>query len=481
MGDSRTIILSCFLVCILLFQTTTFGNFNTYADGTAILPIRVASDKDVVFRTHSYPGSNMEKNIPAGETIEFVIFTYVDKESVSNTRLILSMKSLSQCGFERPDVFINGNFLGKILSGGTATTFEIVDKSLINWRTERIPWGENKIEIKIPKQGITDDHTEYVRWGEIRVEQRPIIFVPGIAGTELKNDGDSDGEDVIEWVDANQYLGDDDLDDLALNSDGTGPADPSWIIYPGKPLRSPGLKIPLFGFDYPVEIKQGDIYEGYLDFLKTKGYYSNYTIKEDGSIINNPMEVTKNPKHNIRLWELGYDWRLDNTLHVKTLSDTIDEITQSTDGWDKVILTAHSMGGLVTKKYIAESGGNKIQFLFTMGTPYYGAVKPYIFLKEGDNFGIATMEAETIRKLVQNWPSVYQLLPTQKYYDSVSEDPVFVKDLDTGGLGPDVNLSNMTMKQVFLEKYLTKPSNTGLMEQAIEFHESLGNFIYCIR
>ena len=93
---------------------------------------------------------------------------------------------------------------------------------------------------------------------------------------------------------------------------------------------------------------------------------------------------------------------MDNAIHAKKLKDRIDTITSPEDGWKKVILTAHSMGGLITKKYIAETDGDKVKFLFTMGTPYYGAVAPYKFLKEGDDFGIkkfgnSILELETIK------------------------------------------------------------------------------------
>src|SRR3989344_5194664 len=54
-----------------------------------------------------------------------------------------------------------------------------------------------------------------------------------------------------------------------------------------------------------------------------------------------------------------YDWRLDVQLSAARLRDKIDQI-KSEVGTDKVDIIAHSMGGLLVKKYLKDYGGDSV-------------------------------------------------------------------------------------------------------------------------
>ena len=79
---------------------------------------------------------------------------------------------------------------------------------------------------------------------------------------------------------------------------------------------------------------------------------------------------------------------------------------------------AHSMGGFVTSRYIADGNGDRIRRLITVRTLFLGTPKiPYVFatgrLITQWGIGIAT---SGIRTITSHLISAYQLLPFQNEY-----------------------------------------------------------------
>lgn len=106
-----------------------------------------------------------------------------------------------------------------------------------------------------------------------------------------------------------------------------------------------------------------------------------------------------------------YDWRRScytNALHLKN----------ATASYDNLILVAHSMGGIVASAYCADSAQNrnKVDKLITIGTPYTGAPKN-IYIAETGDFHFALPDS-TVKNLVKNYTSIYELLPTTQYTNS---------------------------------------------------------------
>jgi triacylglycerol esterase/lipase EstA (alpha/beta hydrolase family) len=79
-------------------------------------------------------------------------------------------------------------------------------------------------------------------------------------------------------------------------------------------------------------------------------------------------------------YEFPYDWRLDNRIDAQRLKTFLDrqlptwrEHTGLKDA--KVILLAHSMGGLISRYYLEVlEGWVDCKALFTFGTPYRGSI-----------------------------------------------------------------------------------------------------------
>lgn len=76
----------------------------------------------------------------------------------------------------------------------------------------------------------------------------------------------------------------------------------------------------------------------------------------------------------------------------------------------RVVVVAHSMGGLVARYWLGPLGGWRCcRALVTLGTPHRGAPKALDWLVNGVRLKGVRLPAAT--RVIQGWPSVYELLP----------------------------------------------------------------------
>ena len=150
-------------------------------------------------------------------------------------------------------------------------------------------------------------------------------------------------------------------------------------------------------------------------FWKIDGYTKTARLITDnfdvtpGDIYNDPDDKAAN------FYQFPYDWRRDNRANARILKKLIDkrlkcwrEKSGASDA--KVILMAHSMGGLVSRYYLEVlEGWQDSRALFTFGTPYRGSLKAVNFLANGYKQLFLDL-TEVMRSLT----SIYQLLPIYK-------------------------------------------------------------------
>ena len=138
-------------------------------------------------------------------------------------------------------------------------------------------------------------------------------------------------------------------------------------------------------------------------------YLENYFELKRGSIDN---ETPAN------FFEFPYDWRRDNRVAAQQLKEFVDRRLQlwqeSRNVADaKVILIAHSMGGLVARYYLeVYEGWQDCKALITFGTPYRGSVKALNFLANGYKKLFLDLT-----ELLSSFTSVYQLMPIYEMLD----------------------------------------------------------------
>lgn len=202
---------------------------------------------------------------------------------------------------------------------------------------------------------------------------RPVVIIPGIMGSELY-----DGQDFI-WPNVgllidrvhDYFL----LDSLSLDENGDSIKDIS--------LGNIVKKVPTV-----------DTFEKLINDLESK----NYVLNDNYFLF-------------------PYDWRLNLDDSIDLLKNKIEAIKSQT-GFFKVDIVAHSMGGLLAEDYVHQFGADNLNKMIFVGTPHLGAPKSAKVLLEGD-IGIPfnLVNQETIKQLSLNSPSVYELLPRQKYFD----------------------------------------------------------------
>lgn len=301
--------------------------------------------------------------------------------------------------------------------------FRTLDQQEKQDRIEAIHAAANVYALKLEQKLL--EFEAYDATAPLAEEEKkhlPIIFIPGVGGSRLWN-----GNYPLWPIPAPFHM-----TDLFLDDNGKRPLNSGVKVEPTDILRA----------------APGNFYGGFVDYLQGK----NYTLDKD-------------------LFLFPYDWRLDNTGHLDPLDELVDKALKKADS-KKVILIAHSMGGIIARAYVqSDSGAAKVDTLFTIGTPFYGAVKPYYALVHGYDFGNVAVTNLAMKIMAQNSPAVYQLLPRVP----------FVTDIMTDDYMPLSELYKIHYKEVAegsVQYYETENNgwffNKKLLDQADTFHSKLG-------
>jgi triacylglycerol esterase/lipase EstA (alpha/beta hydrolase family) len=266
----------------------------------------------------------------------------------------------------------------------------------------------------------------------------PVLIVPGLLGTEMKNGADKLWLDLVHnFTDISDQF----MNPLQFNNN-LAPSDVSLDMgsVVGKETANVGAgKITVF-----------DYTEGLVNEFRGQGYV-------DGQ----------------DLFTFPYDWRYgvsgkyaDGTTNSDLLKRRINDILQQT-GADKVDVVAHSLGGLIVKEYAMEHlADNHIGKAVFVGVPNTGAPKSVKVLLQGDSFGIPWLSQDEIKKISANMPAAYDLLPSQQYYNVKGDSYIEVVD--------HTDLFNTTLRDLNYEESKSFLTNDhGLNPQAVANSENL--------
>ena len=291
---------------------------------------------------------------------------------------------------------------------------------------------------------------------EVKILSRtPVIFVPGILGTEIKR-----GDELL-WVDPlalTASISDEFLDEIQFNSN----------------LFAINQELSLAGV-----IKKKNI-PLYWDYDYTQGLTNEFTAQ--GYDVNEGSESQT-------FYTFPYDWRygasgvypkpketgqMDVTNSV-LLGRKIEELAKiSPTG--KVDVIAHSLGGLVAKKYVLENGDPKIGKLVFLGVPNLGAPLAGRGLITGTDFGVFGLNPQELKKISQNMPAAYDLLPAKNYFSAKGSWVRILKETDRWGVNETQNL-DWTQTRIYLAG--AGANNTALTNAAnLHSGEFDGDTIY---
>lgn len=231
--------------------------------------------------------------------------------------------------------------------------------------------------------------------------KKPLIFIPGIAGSRL-DAPDLNGLCQRIWTGCrfipSNYI--------ALN---LSPDVPQNRIVAVDAVR----QIETFAGDFPV-------YKQLLDMLKNQGNFFEYKVDEILSRRTTEGCDMEQALNSPDLFVFAYDWRKSNIENALALNDYIGCVKRFYPN-EKIDILAHSMGGLVARRYILDNyNSHDIDKVITIGTPYLGAPRAIEIIETGKFFNIEALDfryASTFKRLAEFFPAVHELLPSQKYYE----------------------------------------------------------------
>lgn len=244
----------------------------------------------------------------------------------------------------------------------------------------------------------------YTPGGQPAEAKPPLIFIPGVTGSQLVG---VDGHILWppEGPGASRATTDltQDFVRLSLNP-ATAPHEAITVT---DVIRDDGPSVPVYG---PL-----------LSHLTSAGGYKEYAVN------NNPARRTAagcdmtQEKQQPTLFVFAYDWRRSNVDSAAALADYVDCVQRFYPG-KKVDILAHSMGGLIARRYILDHPGTVDQ-LITVATPFLGSPKPLYQILNGTT-GIGYSDAATsalygteLRDMLEYYPGIHELMSTRSYFD----------------------------------------------------------------
>lgn len=160
-----------------------------------------------------------------------------------------------------------------------------------------------------------------------------------------------------------------------------------------------------------------------------------------------------------------YDFRLNN-------SDTAIKLAAAVADYSEVVIIAHSMGGLVASKFLANSAANRAKTvaLITIGTPFLGSAKCINAMETGELIVIPGTNIPLfnpiVKKVSNNSYAAYQLLPTTNYHTYTGQRALYVNSSQITNCY--TALANTAWGKT--SNATTKP----MFQAAVNFHSSLG-------
>jgi len=276
----------------------------------------------------------------------------------------------------------------------------------------------------------------------------PIIIVPGIVSSVLYN---LNNEEVWPNIFEMMIPGEDKyLEQLMLDKNG---------------LLDTLLTNNMRAEDILRKISNQDFFDGLIKEFERIGYIENKD-----------------------LFVFPYDWRYSVSwasgdapiIEVSDLKNKIANILENTDK-EKVNVIAHSMGGLVVKDYIDRFGTSTLDHFIDIATPHLGAPKAFKVLTYGDDMGFNLhgfgLSEKIVKKISQNFPSIYELLPSQEYFKLFEAENKGAFIVDIYDFDQDNKKGNLNYNDSLA--YMINTGRNGLLiQKAKEVHEKIDQVNY---
>jgi hypothetical protein len=191
--------------------------------------------------------------------------------------------------------------------------------------------------------------------------------------------------------------------------------------------------------------------------------------------------------------EFPYDWRLPVEFNAKRLAVKAE---QHLNAWRshpsgsrdaRLVLVAHSMGGLVARYFTHVLGcGAQVRTVITLGTPYHGSVKAVQILSTGRGAPLP-LPRRRLRALAARLPGLYDLLPSYRCVDEgTSARRLAARDIAAIGGDGDLAADALAARERLL-RATDGPGTRPLVgveqrtAQSLAFHDGIaeGHYYVC--
>ncbi len=262
-----------------------------------------------------------------------------------------------------------------------------------------------------PIQGLSPGEYEM----EVKRETVPILFVPGIMGTRLKNTKNAKIWDPDSPVFMLKKYGLIHCTAAKKKQMTVGDAFDESFLVPYEDDKDHNDKV-LEAFPGAAERRWGGV------------AWSSY-----GKVLTRLHKQEWSPAvracFDLPVYAFGYNWSASNSRSGKQLKAFIDELKKSLPNCKQVIIVTHSMGGLVTRSALLEHGADASVLGVIHGVqPATGAAAAYWRMKAGFERTDLVMSrlaawvlgtnGEEVTALLANMPGGLQLLPSKHYTDN---------------------------------------------------------------
>ena len=235
----------------------------------------------------------------------------------------------------------------------------------------------------------------------------PVIFIPGIMGSRIAK-RNSNGSFPELWLAG--LFNDDEHRELANEVEDPSNYRPMSArnVVPTNIIRNVGINIGIT-----------DVYGNLVDYLTTDKNYTLYDVQYPTVF---PCDTTRTDAD---LFVFPYDWRNSNFTSARDLwyyVQCIKSIRGNPPNF-KVDIIAHSMGGLVARRYILNNPGtHNVERMVTLGTPWLGAPKVIGIMDNGvyDFWTNRAINRNILKQIAPYIKGAHELIPSKAYTDDLT-------------------------------------------------------------
>ena len=317
---------------------------------------------------------------------------------------------------------------------------------------------------------------------------RPIIFIPGIAGSYLE---DANGIEV--WPQLQQLANcyhtltgpDVDCQSIALA--------PLRFTPNGSPPLGRGVDV-ADGMHRPVDPPLGDASPALGGVIGTAAYdyyaFSLFSVGKTNHLYDLTAEnaaasgYVVSPTDDLTglgscrgksrcFVPVGVDWRRSATENAARVLDVVENVLTIT-GADRVDILAHSQGGLIAAAVVREARSvGEVNRIVTLGTPFLGAPKLlYVVLYGGCFESGCHLAPRVLQQLAENYPGAAELTPSPAYYSATGRSGLILSG-STVGVPVELNETDARSQEAAVLAAPPLSRNMDLIHRADEFHATV--------